>query len=151
MKPLRRVWRIERKDNGRGPWNGFGASAFDGGDLHNEQHPSRMPPPYDDMVVRSCGKRRPRRMTWDYYGTFDEYRYGFPSLGVLTRWCGPHALRVAHDNGCVLKVFGADWDRHILFENQIIFDPRFAVCLKELSLLEVKVELERCQLRQMAA
>lgn len=152
MKPLRRVWRIERKDNGYGPWNGFPSSAFDGADVwKHETHPCQMPPPWDDMLIRNRGQSLHKPAWKAEWRKPDEYRYGFPSLGVLSKWCGPRALAKAHENGCVLKVIGADWDRHLLFANQIIFDPRYAVEIRELSLLEVPVELEACQLRQMAA
>jgi len=141
VKPMRRVWRVERSYDGLGPftaglwntdWNRYCVGN------HNPRH---MPSPYTANHLRGPNK----------VGSYDEYYYGFDRLETLARWVCEHRREEAHARDFVIRVLGVPWDSHALKTDQIVYRRRDAVVIRELSLLEVPTELEVCQLRQMAA
>lgn len=153
--PMRRVWRIEEKDTGLGPWSG----SKHAWDYAYGSHPGRMPGPYSDDCKRYCGSRQELKrapfaplMQPPSYQPFglDDSRFGFPNVRTLLQWVDDQARLSAHVQGYVVRVYAVRWDRHILFENQIIYDAKAARLLRELTPLQVPVELEICRLRQMA-
>jgi hypothetical protein len=138
MTPMRRVWRVEHKTNGAGP---FVDQTVWRERCKHGKNPQRMPGPYS-----ATHKRGPLSARFD-----SNYRYAFDSLQTLAKWTCECHRQAAHKAGYVVRVYGVSWDSHTLLADQVVFRKTDAIPLRELSLLEVPVELEVCQLRQMAS
>ncbi len=143
MKPLRRAYRIERASDGAGP---FWTGVWDNMGWH-EKNPRQMPGPCSE----ARHKRGPRYVGIDYKRLEGEWRYAFDSLTSLAHWCSPIALNIAHRAGHVVRVVGVPWDDHTWLTDQIVYRWRAATVLRELSPLDVPVELEARKLRRLAA
>lgn len=150
MLPLRRAWRIENKD-GRGPFVGGAWRDLPMG----EPYPGRMPPPDEDHCLRAYGSKSEPHVYLTYGGRRQPKRwqgvFAFPSLAVLLKWCKPGALESASKNGFFISVYAVPFARHVLYENQMVFDRDAATLIRRIDPKDAFVEVEVCQLRLMAA